>query len=909
MNTPQPPAWADRLLKGLCPPALQEELLGDLHEQFADQVVEFGVRKARRLYALEVIKFCRPYFLKRRTAHFIKPSAHPVSKTAHRYPLRDERQPFFLQPDMLRNYLKIAFRNLWKSKEYAAINVVGLSVAFCICVFLFLTSYLQLTYDSFHQDGDRIFKTYLFSNDPEKATRSANMPLPFVSALKADYPELEAATRMMSGRKSLVEAKGKYFDKLLLHTDQDFLKIFSFPLLKGNREIALRDLSSIVLSENMATTIFGTENPIGKTVLVGRDADQKQYVVTGVIGDAPYNNSSIQYDALVRIENAPNYQNNKEQWNGHFYTVYLKLPPQVDQATFENRLKPFAQKYFSGALKDLKEKKARPDQRGDVFAVRLQQLSKVHFDREISGGKGTPIAIVYTLLGMAAFILLIASINFINLSIARSFTRAREVGVRKSLGALKNQLFVQIWGESTLLCLVGFLVGILLTYLLMPQFNATFDARLKLEYLLKPGFVGLIFGVFFLVTFVAGGYPAWQMAKFNAVEVLKGKLSMKRPGVLRNSLIVTQFAMSCLLACCTIIAAQQVDHLRTRPLGFEKEQVISIPVGNQVDGRQVLGRLRNKLATDPAVLAVTGTSVNIGRGQDRVSSRTSAGFKYKGREVATDILLVDYDYLKTLNIKPVAGRDFSRSYSTDSVNRIVITESMAKMLGEPKPVGVFMGDDEDTTGARSEIIGVIPDFHLYSLADENRPITMHLSHSETIHYIFIRVTPQSLAGSMEKLKAVWQEVAPQSEFMGMFMDANVDAWYQNEEQMAKICSLAAGIAILLSCLGLFAVAMMVIEQRTKEIGIRKVMGASIPNIIVVLSQDFVKLVVVALLIALPIAWFLMNTWLDHYRERIQISFWVLAGVGLSAILIALATVSFQTIKAALVNPVKSLRSE
>ncbi|RCR65769.1 ABC transporter permease [Larkinella punicea] len=810
---------------------------------------------------------------------------------------------------MLRNYLKIAFRNLWKSKGYAAINVVGLSVAFCICVFLFLTSYLQLTYDSFHQDGNRIFKTYLFSNDPEKATRSANMPLPFVPALKADYPELEAATRIMTGRKSLVEAKGKYFDKLLLHTDQDFLKIFSFPLLKGNREIALRDLSSIVLSENMATAIFGTENPMGKTVLVGRDADQKQYVVTGVIGDAPYNNSSIQYDALVRIENAPNYQNNKEQWNGHFYTVYLKLPPQVDQATFENRLKPFAQKYFSGVLKDLKEKKARPDQRGDLFAIRLQQLSKVHFDREISGGKGAPIAIVYTLLGMAAFILLIASINFINLSIARSFTRAREVGVRKSLGALKNQLFVQIWGESTLLCLVGFLVGILLTYLLMPQFNATFDARLKLEYMLKPGFVGMILGVFILVTLVAGGYPAWQMAKFNAVEVLKGKLSMKRPGVLRNSLIVTQFAMSCLLACCTIIAAQQVDHLRTRPLGFEKEQVISIPVGNQVDGRQVLGRLRNKLATDPAVLAVTGTSVNIGRGRDRVTSRTSAGFKYKGREVATDILLVDYDYLKTLNIKPVSGRDFSRSYSTDSVNRIIITESMAKMLGEPKPVGLFMGDDEDTTGTKSEIIGVIPDFHLYSLADENRPITMHLSHSETIHYIFIRVTPQSLAGSMEKLRAVWQEVAPQSEFMGTFMDENVDAWYQNEEQMAKICSLAAGIAILLSCLGLFAVAMMVIEQRTKEIGIRKVMGASIPNLIVVLSRDFVKLVLVALLIALPIAWFLMNTWLDNYRERIQISFWVLAGVGLSAILIALATVSFQTIKAALVNPVKSLRSE
>lgn len=904
-RNPQPPAWADRLLKGFCPPYLLEELLGDLHEQFADQVQEVGESKARRLYVLEVIKFCRPYFLKRRAAHLTK----PVSKTAKPYPSSLYHQPHFLHPDMLRNYLKIAFRNLWKSKGYAAINVVGLSVAFCICVFLFLTCYLQFTYDSFHRDGDRIFKTYLFSNNPEKATRSGSMPLPFVPALKADYPEVEAATRIMSGRKSLVEAKGKYFDKLLLHTDQDFLKIFSFPLLRGNREIALRDLSSIVLSENMATAVFGTENPMGKTVLVGRDADQKQYVVTGVIGDPPYNNSSIQYDALIRIENAPNYQSNKDHWDGQFYSVYVKLPPQVDQATFENRLKPFAQKYFPAALEDLKKKKAQPDQRGDLFAVRLQKLASVHFDREISDGRGAPIAIVYTILGMAFFILLIACINFINLSIARSFTRAREVGVRKSLGALKNQLFVQIWGESTVLCLIGFLAGLVLTYLLIPPFNATFDGKLKLEYMLTPGFIGMIFGVFVLVTLIAGGYPAWQMAKFNAVEVLKGKLSMKRPGVLRNSLIVTQFTLSCLLACCTIIAAQQLDYLRTRPLGFEKEQVISIPVGNQVDGRQVLGRLRNKLATDPSILAVTGTNVNIGRGKDRVSSRTFAGFKYKGRDIATDILLVDYDYLKTLNIKPVAGRDFSRSYSTDSVKRVIITESMAKMLGESRPVGLFLGEDGDTTGTKSEIIGVIPDFHLYSLASDNRPITLHISHSETIHYIFVRVTPQSLAGSMEKLKTVWQEVAPQSEFMGTFMDENVDAWYQNEEQMTRICSLASGVAILLSCLGLFAVAMMVIEQRTKEIGIRKVMGASIPNIIVVLSRDFIKLVLIALLIALPIAWFLMNTWLDNYLERIQISLWVFVGVSLSAILIALATVSFQTIKAALVNPVKSLRSE
>ncbi|MCY7358349.1 MAG: ABC transporter permease [Rudanella sp.] len=809
---------------------------------------------------------------------------------------------------MFRNYFKIALRTLWRNRGYAAINVVGLATAFCICVFLFLTSYLHLTYDSFHQDGDRIFQTYLFANDPDKPTKNGSMPLPLTPALKADYPELEAATRVLVGRKSLVEVNGKYYDKLINFTDADFLTVFSFPLRSGNREIALRELSSVVISENMARDVFGTANPVGKRLRIGNDGNQKDYIVSGLVGDAP-DNSSIRYDALVRIENAPNYQNSKDKWDDYSHAVYVKLPPQVDQATFEGRLKPFAQKYFPKTIEELNRKKATPDQAGDVFAVRLQKLSDVHFNREISDNKGTPIAAIYVLLGMAFFILLIACINFINLSIARSFKRAREVGVRKVLGALKGGLFVQIWSESALICGAGFLIGSVLAYLLLPVFNAAFVAKLSLIYALQPGFVILIGAVFALVTLIAGGYPAWQMAKFNPVEVMKGKVTTKRPGVLRNSLIVTQFALSCLLACCTIIAFQQVGHLRQSPVGFDKEQVISIPVGNQVNGRQVLQRLRNKLAGDPSVLAITGTGVNLGKGKDRVSSRTVTGFTYKGQAISTDVLLVDYEYLKTLNIKPIAGRDFNRGYSGDSVNRVIITQSMAKMIGERNPVGSLLGDDDDTTGTKSQIIGVVPDFQLYSVADESKPITMHISNTEAINYIFIRKSPQSLAGSMNKLEKVWKEIAPQSEFMGSFLDENIDAWYQNEEQLFQIFSLASGIAILLSCIGLFAIALLMIEQRTKEIGVRKVLGASIPGVVLLLSREFVKLVLIALCIAVPLAWYGMQTWLNNYALRIAISPWVFVGVGLSAIVIALASVSFQTIKAALMNPVKSLRSE
>jgi ABC-type antimicrobial peptide transport system permease subunit len=880
----QPPRLARRLLHAFCAPHLLEEMEGDLDELFRQRVQSLGERRARLRYWRDVLSLLRPFV--------IKPD--PPTATS------------LLSPDMFKNYLTIALRTLWKNKGYAAIHVAGLSVAFCICVFLFLTAYLQLTFDSFHQESDRIFQSYFFFNDPERANRSGGMPLPLAPTLKAEYPEIEAATRVMNARKSLVEYQGKYLDKEVYLTDPDFLNIFSFQLLRGSRETALRELSSIVLSASTAEMLFGDEDPMGKQLLLGSEGNQKEYTVNGVLADPPYN-STIRYDAWIRIENAPNYHSDQNNWNAQSHQVFVKLASGVKQAAFESQLKSLVKKYFSENVDKLRNNGAQPDARGDLFAVRLQPLSKVHFDTEIS--KGPPIALVYTLLGIGFFILLIACINFINLSVARSFTRAREVGVRKYLGALRGQLFIQIWGESIVICFIGLLGGVLLAWDLLPQFNARFDMKINLSHLLEPGFIILIGGVFVLVTLIAGGYPAWLMARFNAVEVLKGKISLKRPGVLRNSLLVTQFVMSSLLACCTVIALQQVDYLRTRPLGFEKEQVISIPVGNQVDGRQVLQRLRNKLTADPSVLSVTGAGVNLGKGKDRISSRSTLGFTYQGKQVATDWLLVDYDYLKTLRIPLLAGREFDPAHPSDSLNRVIITESMAKLIGEGNPVGKAFRDDSDSTGAQFQVIGVVPDFHLYSLATEALPITMHLSASEPIRYVFVRMSPQSLKGAMNKLEKIWKEVAPQSAFMGSFLDENVDAWYQDEEMLSKIFSMAAAIAILLSCSGLFAVALLVIEQRTKEIGIRKVLGAGTTSIIVLLSKDFIKMVILALLIALPLARFLMQKWLEHYPHRIEISGWIFAGVGFAALLITLLTVSFQSVKTAMMNPVKSLRTE
>ncbi|WP_353721656.1 ABC transporter permease [Dyadobacter sp. 676] len=804
---------------------------------------------------------------------------------------------------MFKNYIKIALRNLWKSKGYAFINVVGLSVAFCVSVFLFLTAYFALSYDNFHADKERIYELYFFANDPERVDRTASMPFPITPALKEDYPEIESIARIINGS-NVVEYKGKYLDKNIKFTEPDFFQIFSFPFVKGGPQTALQDLSSIVITENMAKAVFGDEDPMGKRINIGLEGNKKQYVVTGVLADFP-ENSTLQFDGFLRSENVGGYQEQKDQWDAFSHSVFVKLKPGIDKLAFEKKLRSFTAKYFAETFTQLKKKGATPDDRGDVYALRLQRLEDCHFNREISGGKEG--SLIYALMGIGLFILLIACINFINLNVARSFIRAREVGVRKSLGALKKQLFFQIWGEAAVVCFLGFLTGVVLAVLSLPAFNAAFRSKLTLEYILEPDKIALLVGLFLFVTLVAGGYPALQMSRFNAVEVLKGKVSLKKPGLLRNSLIIAQFALSSLLICCTIIAMQQVDHLRNQPLGFQKEQVISIPVGSKVNGQTALRRMRNRLANDPNIVSITGSGVNMGLGLDRSTSRSVIGFTFKDREVTTDWLHISYDYLKTLNIKLLAGREFDPAYPTDSMGRVIITESMAKAIGEKDPVGKFF--QTDTAGVKHQIIGVVPDFNLYSSKSEKKPITMYLSHSDGIGYIFVRVTPQSLVTSMEKLKAVWKEITPESEFKGSFIDENTNAWYKEEERLSQIFSLASGVAVILSCLGLFAVALIVMEQRTKEIGVRKVLGASIPNLVFVLSKDFVKLVLIAILIATPAAWYFMQLWLDNYPYRIEISPLVFVAVGFAAGLVAVVTVSFQSVKAALMNPVKSLRSE
>lgn len=802
---------------------------------------------------------------------------------------------------MFKNNLKIAWRNLKRNKLHSFINIAGLAIAFSVSIVLFLVAYLHLSYDSFHNEKDKLFRTSLFTNSIQGVGINSTMPLPLKSALENDIPDVEVAVRVM-GSVENISYRDKSIARFITRTDSEFFEIFNFPILVGDKATALLDLQNIALDESTASAIFGETNPIGKEIKIGKKGNERSYTVTAVVSDAP-RNSSIRFDAVARIEALDDYAVNNTRWDVNNSNIFIKLSDNSNSQLVQGKLNSLVEKYYPEQLAQLKIEYPEVENTSDLMSLNLTNIEDVHF----SGPKSAPLLLIYAIMGLGAFILLIACFNFVNLNIANAFKRSRELGVRKTLGAFKGQLFAQLWGEAFLLYLIGFVFGIVLATQIIPFFNAQFGGGISISTMFEPEFIAIIFGIFLMVTFIAGGYPALKMTNFNLVQILKGNVSRKKPGVLGNSLLVTQFAISSLLICVSIIAGQQLDFLRQKPIGFEKEQVLSIPVGNIEDGRKVLNRMRNELANDPDFVSVTGSKNNLGRGKDRRTSRENVDFIYNQNQIFTDWVLADYDYLKTLGIPLIQGRGFSRDYATDSTNAVVVTESFVKAMGEKDPIGKFFGGETSTSG--SQIIGVVSDFNVVSPSAETMPIVLHLSANEAINYIFVKTSSDNPQLAMEKLSSTWEKVTSDSEFKASFLDENLQAWYEAEKTMATIFGLASAIAIFLSCMGLFAISMLVIESRTKEIGIRKVMGASINNVVTMISFHFLKLVLISLLIALPIAWFATQSWLENYEYQMEINPLTFILVGILVTLVALFTVSYHTIKAAIANPVKSLRTE
>jgi ABC-type antimicrobial peptide transport system permease subunit len=692
----------------------------------------------------------------------------------------------------------------------------------------------------------------------------------------------------------------------IMLVDEDFLSMFTFPVIKGNTANSLKNLTDIVITEETAKKIFGNEDPVGKTINASAGGSLQSMTVTAVVKNPPQN-STIRFDALARIENRDDYPSDKNAWDKQHHQVFVQLKNGATQQQAEEEMRIINDRYLQSWYTDLKKDGAIPDERGEIYGTRLMAFTNIHFAPRVSDRGINKIAI-FSILAVGLLIILIACFNFININLAKAFARSKEIAVRKCLGAPKGKLLVQLWSESFFICLIAFIISLGLVYVIIHPSNTMFKLNAQFSSIIQqPDFLLLAVALLFFVSLIAGGYPSWLMAKFRVVETLKGKVSLKGKSVLRNSLVVAQFVIACIMISCTYIVYQQFQYMRQADLGIDKDYLISVPLNKPEKGWETIEKLRTRLASSPHIVSVTGSNINLGRGRDGSSSKSTVNFIYKDRAITTNLASVTYDYLKTFGLKTIEGRDFDRSFGTDSMYNVVVSESVAKQFNEKQLVGQTLL--VDSTSPRWNVIGIFPDFHLYSMREQLEGLTLVMDKNASLNYCFIKTNAQNLVAAMETVKKEMSLLEPGYEFRGSFVDENISKWYEEEKTMSLLFSIAAAVAIILSCTGLLAMVLLIVQQRVKEIGVRKVLGASVQHISILISKDFLSLVVIAVMIATPISWLVMSKWLESFPYRISLQWWMFVLVAFTALFIALLTISVNTVKAAMQNPVKSLRTE
>jgi putative ABC transport system permease protein len=803
---------------------------------------------------------------------------------------------------MIKNYIKIARRNLWKHKIFTLINVVGMAIAFCTVILLAMTAFYELSYDQFHEGKDSVFQLYQEEHTPNGVEYGTSVSVPVSPALKADFPELKLS-RFGDFGGSQLRYQNKEFNYTVRTVDADFFKMFTFPILQGDHNQPLKNINDMVIAETIAGNIFGKESAVGKTIQMKTDGEWKAFTISAVIADAP-KNSSLDYDLLARFEQSPGYTQVKDDWGMSNHNLFVQLPPNVTQAQFEQRAKAFAHKYNKDKINELKHDGGQPDAENEYYRLRLVPVSQLHFSTIVGANNGSSKFYPYLLLLISVFILFIATVNFINLSLGRAFTRAKEIGLRKVMGASRSQILAQFCTESVLICFVALILGVLLAYWALPQYKAIFNQNIVASVLKTGPFPLYFFAGYSLVALVTGGYPALLLSSYKIAQTVKGKISTGKSNSTRNSLMLVQFIISSVLIICTVIAWQQLNFLRAQPLGYNKTQVISIPIGNNINPERALILMKAALANDPHVVNVTGSDMKMGRGRDNSSSTSQMSFLFKGKSVKTHWRRVDFDYIATLQLQLLGGREFSKSYGTDS-SSIMINQKMASLVGGQNVLGQTL----KINNHQMKVIGIVKDFNFQSLRKEVEPLTMLNQPQWPLAYIFVRVQKGNLAGFMASVTQTWKKINPKAQSDASYLDENTDKQYNKEGRLSKIFISGAILTIIISCMGLFAIVVLVIGQRTKEIGIRKVLGAGIPSLVALISKDFLRLILISAFIASPIAWYVMYKWLQDFAYHITIHWWVFVCSGFIAITIAFVTISFQSVKAALANPVDSIKSD
>lgn len=884
----EPPRLASRFLHWYCPPSLYEGVEGDLLEAFEKDVRDRGLAAARRRFVFNTLRFFRPGIL-----------------------LRNKFTLALSNSAMIGNYFNTASRNIGKRKLYAFINASGLSIgiAFCLLIYLFIVD--ERSFDQFHTHKDRIYrlegKTYdtWMSDGKNPYNVSPWIQTRFGVLAKEEIADIELMSRYSPDQTGVVRYGEKVFsERGITYVDADFFRMFSFPLLRGNHSRIFANKHEVVITPAIAAKYFGEDDPIDKEIEIDIDGTAT-YTVTGVIASPP-GNSSLSYDILLPQPARPYYERNMQSWGSFNTPTFVQLHENAGPPSFKEALDRLTDKYLAVHMENWKAEAATPvPDSVKMIEYVFTPLTDIHLKASISWEKVSDPKYTFILGGVALLIVVIASINYISLALTTSASRGTEVGIRKAAGATRGQLVSQFCFESVLLAFISMTIGILLARLSLPLFNEFTGKQISITVGDYVYLAPVAAGVALVIGLVAGSYPAFFVSALRPALVLKGRLTSKLHAGFTKPLVVLQFALAAFLIVSSLIMFRQMRYVTTKDLGFDKDQVMVVPTyaGWTEVANRTVERFRQRADQEPLILNVSGTSSSFSRGYSRY------GYKIGGEHKAAFIYAVDPYYLSTLGIDLVMGRNFDPAIATDT-NAVIVNEALVRDMKWTDPLNEHLNWREDSLTAGARVIGVVKDYHFLSLERSVDPMFLSLSTREVgyLTAMLVKVAAGDLPAAVTKVEQIWKQQNPDRPFDYSFLDADVDRQYESYRRWMSLMSLATGLAILIACLGLFGLSGINAVNRTREIGIRKVLGADISSIFMMLNRQFVMLALVAFLLAAPVSWYVMQRWwLDNFEFKVRIGadlFFVAIGV---ALLVAFLSVSYHAIRAALTNPAKTLK--
>ncbi|WPU91081.1 ABC transporter permease [Mucilaginibacter sabulilitoris] len=807
---------------------------------------------------------------------------------------------------MLKNYFKTAIRSLRKNTGFTAINILGLSVGLATCLLIVFYVIDEVGYDRFNKKADRIMRVNFEIKFGGNHSRYAQTMAPLAQVLKTEFPNVETTLRL-KGRGGVHVKKGNenIQEDRIVYSDPALFDVFTLPIINGNAATALVEPNSAVITESTAKKYFDQTDVVGKTLVLN---DHENYKITGVIKDIP-KQSHFNYDFFLSMSTLG--ESRETTWLSNNFNTYVLLKPGVDYKKFNAQLPPMMRRHINVELQSVVHLTTDEfEKAGNFFKMDVTPLTDIHLYSDKIGelGHNGNIMYIYIFSAIAIFILLIACVNFMNLSTARSSNRAREVGVRKVLGSPRGSLIAQFLAESILVTFVSTLIAVLMAWAFLPLFNQVASKELAITLHSLIWLVPVMIAVSLVIGCLAGFYPAFFLSAFQPVDVLKGKLSTGfKGGMLRSFLVVFQFSISIILIIGTLVIYNQLKYIQNKNLGYDRNQILIVKntgaLGNQAK------IFKQEVKQLPGVDDATLTGYLPTADYRNTSALFQDPTLDQKRGILPQVWSVDEDYLRTLNIKVVSGRNFSTQLHTDS-SAVIVNETAVRLMGLKSPLNKPIYRPMDSGGKtikKFNIIGVVKDFHFSSLRDNISPVTLFLE--DNYDALSVRTNGKNAPALISAIESKWKSLLPNQHFAYSFMDQDFDATYRTEQRIGKISVIFTSLAIAIACLGLFGLAAYAAEQRTKEIGIRKVLGADVSVIVAMLTKDFIKLVFIAILISSPVAWYFMHQWLQGFAYRVNFQWWIVALAGIGAILIAFLTISFQSIKSALANPVNSLKNE